>query len=92
MTWQSLFRVRFSHELFEKALFPLHCLTCTIYVLTPGSSAQVIMIVRPWSKSFTTGVDNLNVGRLTCLSTKYTCTNTDKYVCIHTYIHTYICT
>lgn len=61
--------------------------------LTSGSSTQV-MIIRPQSKSFTTGVDNSNVGRLTCLPTKCTSINTEKCVCvyIHAYVLNYRCT
>lgn len=93
VTWQSLFRVKFSHELFEETLFSLHCLTCTIDTLTSGSSTQV-MIVRSQNKSFITGVDNLHAGKLMCLPTRYTSINTDKYVCvyIHIYVLNYRCT
>lgn len=84
MTWQSLFRVKFSHELFEETLFPLHCLTCIIDTLTSGSSTQV-MIVRSQNKSFITG--NLHAGKLMCLPTRYTSINTDKYVCVYIYMY-----
>lgn len=67
VTWHSLFRVRFFHKLFEKALLPLHCLTCIIDTLTSGSNIQV-MIVIPQSKSFTTDVDNLHLGKVNSLS------------------------